>query len=208
MPKQQLATRLKARWKRAAVAAASGAAATLTLRPRPALGGRLEQRWLSLAFVRFLLSLGIEPVLCPPRRPDLKPLVERCIRTLKHECLWAAHPAEVAQAERRLTDFRQFYNRGRANQALSWGNRPPYEAFPQVPILPSLSEQVDPDSWLQHYHGRLFRRRVAANGSVTLDKYRYAVGRVDAGQGSYCAWKRSSRWYKWCIGGNWSKRSR
>ncbi len=35
-------------------------------------------------FLRFLRCLGVEPVVCPPRRPDLKPVVERCIGTLMY----------------------------------------------------------------------------------------------------------------------------
>ena len=81
------------------------------------------------AFVRFLLCLRVEPVICPPRRPDLKPFVERCIHTLKYECLFEQRPPTVAQADTLLTDYRSFYNSGRANQALSCQNRPPYEAF-------------------------------------------------------------------------------
>jgi hypothetical protein len=36
-------------------------------------------------FVRFLRVLGIEPIICPPRRPDKKPMVERGIFTLKNK---------------------------------------------------------------------------------------------------------------------------
>jgi hypothetical protein len=35
-------------------------------------------------FVRFLQVLGVEPVICPPRRPDKKPMVERGIFTFKY----------------------------------------------------------------------------------------------------------------------------
>ena len=134
------------------------------------------------AFVRFLLCLRVEPVICPPRRPDLKPFVERCIRTLKHECLLEQRPVTVAQADRLLTDYRHFYNTSRANQALSCQNRPPYEAFPHLPPMPQLPEKVDPEGWLKSYHGRLFRRRVAANGVVDVDKDSYSVGTPYAGQ--------------------------
>jgi transposase InsO family protein len=134
------------------------------------------------AFVRFLLCLGVEPVICPPRRPDLKPFVERCIRTLKHECLVEQRPTSVAQADQLLRHYRQFYNTKRAHQALSCQNRPPYEAFPHLPLLPQIPAMVDPDGWLHLYHGRLFRRRVAANGVVDVDKYPYYLGTAYAGQ--------------------------
>ena len=88
------------------------------------------------AFIRFLQCLGVEVVVCPPRRPDLKPFVERCIRTLKHECLYPQMPPTVALADEQLTVFRAFYNHERANQALSCANQPPLVAFPQLPSLP------------------------------------------------------------------------
>ncbi len=44
--------------------------------------------------VRMLRVLGVEPIVCPPRRPDKKPFVERCIRTLKYEWL-ARHSQET-----------------------------------------------------------------------------------------------------------------
>ena len=34
--------------------------------------------------LRFMRVVGIEPVVCPPYRPDLKPFVERTIKTLKN----------------------------------------------------------------------------------------------------------------------------
>jgi Integrase core domain len=122
------------------------------------------------AFVRFLLCLGVEPAICPPQRPDLKPFVERGIRTLKHEWLLEQRPANLPQADEVLTTYRVFYNTERANQALSCQNQPPAVAFPDLPPLPPLPSQVDPDRWLSAYHGRLFRRQVAANGNVMVDK--------------------------------------
>ena len=134
------------------------------------------------AFIRFLQCLGVEVLVCPPRRPDLKPFVERCIRTLKHECLYPQRPPTVADADEQLTIFRTFYNHERANQALSCANQPPLVAFPQLPSLPAVPEVVDPARWLQFHHRRVFRRRVAANGTVMVDKYTYRVGTAFAGQ--------------------------
>ena len=134
------------------------------------------------AFIRFLQCLGVEVVVCPPRRPDLKPFVERCIRTLKHECLYPQKPQTVADANERLTAFRAFYNRERANQALSCANQPPLVAFPHLPILSAVPELVDPDRWLKSHHRRIFRRWVTANGTVMVDKYTYRVGTALAGQ--------------------------
>jgi hypothetical protein len=134
------------------------------------------------ALIRFLQCLGVEVIVCPPRRPDLKPFVERCIRTLKHECLYPQLPASVEQAGTQLTTYRTFYNAERANQALSCANQPPLMAFPQVPALPSIPEVVDPDRWLETYDRRIFRRRVTTNGTVMVDKYTYRVGAAFAGQ--------------------------
>ena len=39
------------------------------------------------AFVRFRLGVGVEPNVCPPRRPDKNPFVERYHRAYGEECL-------------------------------------------------------------------------------------------------------------------------
>jgi transposase InsO family protein len=132
--------------------------------------------------VRFLRCLGIEPVICPPRRPDLKPFVERCIRTLKDECLRVHRPNNLPLMNSQLEEFGHFYNNERPHQGLSCQNQAPYRAFPQLPALPELPEMVDPDRWLQAYHGRVYRRHVNANGSVMIDRYRYYLGKAYAGQ--------------------------
>lgn len=134
------------------------------------------------AWLRFLWCVGVEPIVCPPRRPDLKPFVERCIRTLKYECLYPQHPTSLPATEETLLAFRHFYNTDRPHQGRSCGNQPPYTAFPTLPTLPKLPDLVDPDRWLQHYHQRVFRRRVNASGTVMVDKYRYYLGRALAHQ--------------------------
>jgi hypothetical protein len=48
------------------------------------------------SLVRFLRAVEVEPVICPPRRPDKKPFVERCIGTLKHEWFARFSPATLA----------------------------------------------------------------------------------------------------------------
>ena len=134
------------------------------------------------ALIRFLQCLGVEVLVCPPRRPDLKPFVERCIRTLKHECLYPQSPSSVEQAGTQLSAYRTFYNAERANQALSCANQPPLMAFPHLPALPPVPEVVDPDRWLETYDRRIFRRWVTTNGTVMVDKYTYRVGVALAGQ--------------------------
>jgi hypothetical protein len=48
------------------------------------VGGSQRLDW-PAAWVRFLLCLGVTPDICPPRRPDLKPFVEREIGSYKRE---------------------------------------------------------------------------------------------------------------------------
>jgi len=132
--------------------------------------------------LRFLLCLGVEPDPTPPRRPDLKPFVERCIRTLKYECLWEQRPENPEKAEEMLRAYQYFYNHQRAHQSSVCQNRPPYEAFPILPDSAELPQIVDPDQWLDHYDGLLFKRRVGSNGVVSIDRYAYYVGTAYAGQ--------------------------
>jgi len=133
-------------------------------------------------FMRFLLCLGVTPHPLPPGRPDLKPIVERMIRTTKHECLWPQRPATAAQAEPILREKRRFYNYERPNQSVVCQNRPPYEAFPNLPDRPDVPEMIDPDQWLEHYNGFCFKRQVSAQGVVSIDRQRYTVGMAYAGQ--------------------------
>ena len=129
------------------------------------------------AFMRFLLNLGIAIDVCPPQRPDLKPFVERYFRTLNSECVQVKQPANVGQTRDSFDEHRHTYNHLRPNQSKVCGNRPPYEAFPHLPSLPTIPETVDPDYWLLSYHNRLFKRRVTHAGTVQVDKHRYYIGR-------------------------------
>jgi hypothetical protein len=49
------------------------------------------------AFMRFLLCVGVTPDVCPPHRPDLKPYVERFIRTQKN------HPKHYPHSQKRVS---------------------------------------------------------------------------------------------------------
>lgn len=134
------------------------------------------------AFMRFLLCLGINLDICPPRRPDLKPFVERIHRTVQEECIEVERPESVPDACDVLGRYRFRYNTDRPHQGSACGNRPPYQAFPRLPYLPRLPETIDPDGWLKSFDGRHYRRRVQANGSVKMDNRSYYVGRHLAGQ--------------------------
>ena len=147
---------------------------------------RFVGNWLADGYpsplMRFLVCLGIEPDLVEPGKPYHKPFVERSVRTLKHECLREAHPEDWLDANGILAVYRQFYNHDRPNQSSACGNRPPYTAFPDLPVLPSLPEKVDPDAWLHYYDGHLFKRRVGQNGSISVGNQDYYIGYQYAGQ--------------------------
>lgn len=128
------------------------------------------------ALERFLLCLDIQVHKCDPASPWQKPFVERAIGTIKHEYLDKHHPPTVQEGADLLSQYPTFYNHERPNQSLACGNRPPYVAFPQLPPLPPVPEQVDPDHWLRHCHGTIFRRMVSSTGSVKVDKDTYYVG--------------------------------
>jgi hypothetical protein len=61
-------------------------------------------------FICFLRTLGIQDVVCPPYRPDLKPFLERCIGTLKYEWFARHAPESFADALERLEQFPHYYN--------------------------------------------------------------------------------------------------
>ncbi len=45
-----------------------------------------------------------------------------------------------------------------------------------------MPDRVDPDKWLEFYHGRYFKRRVNSNGSIKIDNRAYYVKRACAGE--------------------------
>ncbi|KAB2866658.1 MAG: transposase [Anaerolineae bacterium] len=134
------------------------------------------------AFMRFLLCLGIQIEVCPPQRPDRKPFVERYFRTLQEECVNVHLPTTATAAQAVFETHQTIYNHERPNQARVCGNQPPYVAFPRLPILPTLPDSVDPNRWLLAYHLHLFKRRVRSNGTVTVDKHDYYIGRAYRGR--------------------------
>jgi hypothetical protein len=126
--------------------------------------------------VRFLQVLGVEPVICPPRRPDKKPYVERCVRTFKYEWLDRFSLDTLAECYAAQEGFPQYHNSERIHLGRACQGRTPDEAFPELPSLRALPERVDPNAWLQVQHGRVFRRRIRSNGSIQIDKHVYYVG--------------------------------
>lgn len=129
------------------------------------------------ALIRFAWCIGMEPIVCEAGKPQQKPYVERVIRTLKHECLYIEKPATQDDIEHCLQIYNDFYNTERAHQGLSCNNLPPKMAHPDLPALKTLPKRLNPDAWLDMYHGKLFKRQVSANGSIKIDNYHYQVGR-------------------------------
>jgi hypothetical protein len=119
--------------------------------------------------------LGVEPVICPPRRPDKKPYVERCVRTLKYEWLDRFSLDTMADCYEALEAFPHYHNAERIHLGRACNGRTPDEAFPSLPPLPFPPDEVQPNAWLQAQHGRVFRRRIRSNGTIQVDKHTYYV---------------------------------
>lgn len=127
--------------------------------------------------MRFLLCLGIQVQVCPPRRPDINCFVERYHRSYQEEAIAVYRPATYQQVLEMNLNFRHHYNYERPNQALTCGNQPPRLAFASLPVLPSVPDIVDPDRWLEAIDGQIFKRRVNAAGAVKLAKHHYYIRR-------------------------------
>lgn len=60
-------------------------------------------------------------------------------------------------------------------------DQPPRVAFPIRPCLPLLPQEVDPDAWLAHLHGRASLRHSDTGGNVKGDEQSYSVDRERRG---------------------------
>ena len=165
----------------------------LTFDNDPRFVGSPSGRDFPSALVRFLLCLGVEPNVIPPRRPDLNPYVERFHRTLSQECLQIHLPRTGQQVQEATEAFLIHYNEERPNQARSCGNHPPRVACSHFPTLPAVPERVHPDRWLRQAHQRTFARTVQADGRVTIDRRDYYVGQALAGQRVACVVQAASQ---------------
>jgi hypothetical protein len=159
-----------------------GRPSKLTFDRDPRWVGSASGRDFPSALVRFLLCLEIEPNICPPRRPDKNPFVERYHRAYSEECLQVLRPGTEGEVQEVTDAFFLHYNTERPHQGRACGNRPPRVAFPVLPTLPPLPEQVDPDRWLEAIHSQAFARRVQPNGTVEVDRRPYYVKQTLAGQ--------------------------
>jgi len=130
------------------------------------------------ALIRFLRVVGVKPVVCPPRRPDLKPFVERCIQTLKYEWLDRHSVDSYADGVEALSTFKTYHNEERIHLGRACNGRIPDEKFSNLPPLPAVPERVDPNAWMAAYDHRVFRRRITANGTIQIDKYTYYIDKA------------------------------
>ncbi len=114
--------------------------------------------------------------LCPPHQPQKQAYVERYHRSYKYECVLVHRPATLQEATEVTRAYQEHYNWQRPHQGRSCHNVPPFIAHPQLPHLPALPSEVDPDRWLDQVHGRAYIRHVGADGCVTVDGRSYYVG--------------------------------
>jgi hypothetical protein len=135
------------------------------------------------ALRRFLLCLGIEPQICPPRRPDKNAFVERYHRSYNQECLQISRPGTLQEVCEVTERFVLHYNQERPHQGRSCQNQPPRVAFPTLPVLPAVPETVDPDRWLQTIHGQAFARRIGSDGCVEVDQEPYYIKQASSRSG-------------------------
>ena len=68
------------------------------------------------SFRTMLQSGGVEPILLPPRSPNLNAFAERWVRSIKHECLSKLVLFGEASLRRTLTEFLRHYHFERNHQ--------------------------------------------------------------------------------------------
>ena len=125
--------------------------------------------------LRFLQCLGIKPRVCPPRRPDKNPFVERYHRNFKYECQLVERPTDLISTIDANQRYVRFYNYERPNQAITCGNQPPRAKFPDPPSLTPVPQTIDPDRWLLALTGRTYKRKLDSTGSFQLGNQTYYV---------------------------------
>lgn len=134
------------------------------------------------ALQRFLMAVGVDIRLCPPHQPQKNAFVERYHRNYKYECLLVHVPQNLEEVRRVTEQYQQHYNEQRPHQGQACGNQPPRMAFPTLPTLSPLPEQVQADRWLWRCHHRAFARLVGSDGCVTVHHEEYYLSTRLAGR--------------------------
>jgi Integrase core domain len=155
---------------------------SVTLDRDPRFVGSAQSHDFPAPLVRLLHCLGLQVLICPPRRPDKKPFVERYNRTYEYECLRIHLPSDLQAVQTVTAAFQQHYNYERPNQALSCRNQPPRLAFPALPLRPGLPQTVDPDRWVDVLDHQRFVRKVSAHGTVSIDRMSHYIDQGWAGK--------------------------
>lgn len=144
--------------------------------------GTNTQRDCPSPFLRFWLCLGVQVIVCPPRRPDINGFVERYHRSYEEECLQVYRPADLQTVKTVTAAFQQHYNYERPHQGEACENQPPRVAFASLPSRPALPHVIDPDHWIDVWDGKYFVRKVQRDTSISVDERRYYLTKQVVGQ--------------------------
>jgi hypothetical protein len=134
------------------------------------------------ALQRFLITVGVQMRLCPVHQPQKNAFVERYHRNYKYECLLVHVPQSLEDVRRVTEQYQRHYNQQRPHQGKACGNQPPRQAFPTLPALSPLPEQVQADRWLWRYHRRVFARLIGSDGCVSVHHAQYYLSTRLAGR--------------------------
>ena len=83
---------------------------------------------------------------------------------------------DIADALEALESFPEYYHTKRRHQGRACKGKTPDQAFPTLPPTRTVPDVINPNLWLEHEDGRIYRRRVNKNGMIQIDKYQYYVG--------------------------------
>jgi hypothetical protein len=91
-------------------------------------------------------------------------------------------PGTLQEAKVVTAASQEHYNYHRPHQGRSCQDQPPCVAFPRLPSLPPLPQEVDADAWVERVHGRAYLRHIDTVGNVKVDEQSYYVGREHRGK--------------------------
>jgi transposase InsO family protein len=103
-----------------------------------------------------LRILSVDEIKTVPYTPLSHPFIERLIGTIRREYLDHIFFWNAQDLERKLVDFRQYYNRDRVHQSLG-GDTPAVVSGNPQPLRANLNNY----SWISHCNG-LFQTPIAA----------------------------------------------
>ena len=144
--------------------------------------GRFGKGTGEVLFDRICRENGIKHLLTAPRSPTTTGKVERFHKTLKHELLKEKVFDSIVEAQAAIDSWVEHYNTARPHQGI--GMVAPFERFrlavldPIVPTAP-IREVPDPPDGPDVI---IVTRKVAPNGSISLETIKYVVGRWLSGQ--------------------------